>query len=835
MKQLSLLFIFWFCLIHFSVDAQISIKGRVIESGTNQPIPYVNIFVKGSLEGTQSNFEGYYSFVANKLADSIKASYLGYKVLSKKINKKEPIQTIDFELVKDVTNLNEVVIKAGENPALRIIRKAIQYKDNYNKRRLQNYSYNSYTKLQVFVDNIGPKFRRFRIFRPLVKYYSKLDSAKGDKAKATIPVYFSENNTQIFIGEKQLKSKEMIDAIRLNFVGKKQSFLANQLSGSDLQDYNFNDNNIQLFDKNFLSPIADGALIFYHYRIADTVVIDKDTCYQIMVWPKNKQDLAFTGTIWIADSTYALKQLDLEITKEVNINLIERLSIQQELEAIPTGEHVCKKMNILIDGANLTKNFVSFIFKGYISNKDYALNSLTDTIKQGKRIFAEEALTRKNEYWNSTRHEKLSNEDVINFQIIDTISNIPIIKRGTEAVYFLGTGYKTLGKIDIGSLQSLYARNLIEGDRIKLNLRTNMYMSKTYTARAYIAYGFLDKVYKYNVQIEKIISRFPWLKIGVQHRNDYDQLGVNYSYSRTTSLDAGAGSLYNINSNIFNIGKLVHNIEYRSWLDFDFPRGVSNRVSLQHINSTALFKLTGNKDYLYNTKSITSEIRLDTRISINEYYLQNGNDRVSLGNRISPIITLSFAHGFNNLLGSTFGYDKANIGFKYAIRSGIYGRTNIFFNGGMIFTKVPFIFLESHRGNETYFYSSNVFNTMNFFEFLSDRFASLQLQHHFNGLLLNRIPIIKKLKWRELVTANILYGALSFKNSKFNENKDFSTLERKPYMEAGFGIENIFKIIRVDFLYRLTYTDANYRQKLSDNNRSSIVPFAVKFSLGFGL
>ena len=835
MKQLAFLFSFLFCLLHFGVDAQITITGRVTESNTSQPIPYVNIFVKGSLEGTQTNFDGYFSFVTNKLADSLKASYLGYKILVKKINKKENAQTIDFELIKDVTNLNEVVIKAGENPALRIIRKSIQYKDNYNKRRLQNYSYNSYTKLQVFVDNVGPKFRRLRIFRPLVKYYKKLDGAKGQKSKANIPVYFSENNTQLFIGEKQLVNKEMIDAIRLNFVGKKQSFLANQLSGSDLQDYNFNDNNIQLFDKNFLSPIADGALIFYNYKIADTVVIDRDTCYQIKVWPKNKQDLAFTGTIWIADSTYALKQLDLEITKDVNINLIERLSIQQELEATPTGEYVCKKMNLLVDGANLTKNFVSFIFQGFISNKNYNFNIVTDTLKSGKRIFDENALTRDSDYWSNTRHEKLSNDDVVNFDIIDTISKIPLIRRSTEAVYFLGTGYKTVGKIDVGSLQSLYARNLIEGDRVKLNIRTNMYMSKTFTARAYVAYGFLDKVYKYNVQFEKILMRYPWLKIGLQHRNDYDQLGLNYSYSRTTSLDAGSGSLYNINSNIFNIGKLVHNIEYRSWLDFDFPRGVTNRLSIQHINSTALFKLTGNKDYLYNTKSITSEIRLDTRISINEYYLQNGNDRVSLGNRISPIITFSYAHGFNNLLGSTFGYDKANIGFKYVIRSGIYGRTNILFNSGIIFTKVPFMFLESHRGNETNFYSSNVFNTMNFFEFLSDRFVSIQLQHHFNGLLLNRIPVVKKLKWRELITANILYGSLSRMNNKFNENNDFSTLEKKPYVEVGFGIENIFKIIRVDFIYRLTYTDAKYKQTYFDKNQHSIIPFAVKFSLGFGL
>ncbi len=827
------LLIFFTCC--YSISAQFTITGRVTDEETNQPIPFVNIFLKGTLQGTQTDFEGNYTFNVNDITDSIKAGYLGYKVAVKKISRKDKKQNIDFILEKDITSLQEVVIKAGENPALRIIRKTIEYKDIYNKRKLKDYSYDSYTKLKVFVDNVGPKFRRLKIFKPLVKYYTKQDSAKGKKSKATIPVYFSENNTKRFIGKQEASSKEFIDAVRLNFVGKKQSFLANQLSGSDLQDYNFNDNNIQLFDKNFLSPIADGALIFYNYKIVDTVLVEKDSCYQIKVWPKNKQDLAFTGTIWIADSIYALKQLDLEITQDVNINLIEHLTIQQELEATKSGEFVCRKMNILIDGANLTKDFVSFIFQGYISNKNYTLNVKADTVKSGAREFDEEALTRTNEYWSNVRHEKLTNEDNTNFDIIDTISNIPLVKRSTEAVYFLGTGYKTIGKIDVGSLLGFYSKNKIEGDRLKVNVRTNMYMSKNYTARAYIAYGLLDKVWKYNLQFEKIIRRFPWVKVGIHQRNDYDQLGVNYSYSRAPAIDQGVGSLYSIRTNTFNLGKLVHNIEYRTWLDIDFPRGVSNRISLQHVNTKALFNLTGSKDFLYNTKTITSEIRIDTRISLNEYYLQNGNDRVSLGNRTSPIITFSYAHGFNNLLGSTIGYDKANIGFKYNIRSGIYGRTNILFNAGMIFTKVPFIFLESHRGNETRFYASNVFNTMNFFEFLSDRYASLQLQHHFNGLLLNRIPIIKKLKWRELITANILYGTLSNKNSGFNKENDFSTLQKKPFIEAGFGVENIFKILRIDFLYRLTYADADYKMNYYLKNKNFITPFSIKLSLGFGL
>lgn len=815
-------------------SAQQTITGRVTDEKYNEPLPYVNVFIKGSFNGTQTNLDGYYTITLEKPADSIRVTIMGYQTISKKINKKVSSQKIDFVLKEDIHNLHEITIKAGENPALAIIRKAIANKEKYNRKQLKNYSYNTYNKQQVFVDNIGKKFRRLRIFRPLVKYYTQLDTVKGKKSKASIPVYFSENTTEMLVLSSEEKNAQNIHGIRLNFVGKKESFIANQLSGSDLHDYNFYNNNIQFFDKNFLSPIADGAIIFYTYKLIDTCVIDADTCYQILVAPKNKQDLAFTGTIWINQSNFALHKLDLEITKDVNINLIENVSIKQKFTLLDSTIYVIDEMFLKVDGANLTKNFMSFIFQSEIKNSKYKPIESSSKIEPGKKNVDENVLIHDNDYWKINRSFPLTNEDEKNFEIIDTISNLPLVKKGTELAYFLGTGYKTIGKIDVGSLTNIYAKNKIEGDRIKLNLRTNMYFSKSYTIRTYIAYGFTDQVVKYNFQVEKIISRFPWIKLGVQHRNDYDQLGVNYSYSRTTSLDNN-GSLYSIGANLFNLGKMVHNVEYRTWLDFDFPLGVSNRISIQRVSSDALFNLSSANAYLYNKNLISTEVKLDSKISLKEYYVQNGNDRVSLGNRNSPIITFSFAHGFKNLLGSNFGYDKAQLSFKNTYKFGIWGRTNVLLTAGMIFTKAPFLYLETHRGNETSFYAPTVFNTMGFFEFVSDRYASLQMQHHFYGLLLNRIPIIKKFKWRELITANILAGDLSSKNKSFNVNNDFSTLNQSPFIEAGFGVENIFKLLRVDFIYRISHRSASYEAIYDAKHDTPLQKFALKFSIGFGL
>jgi len=816
----------------------IVIHGKVTEKGSNRPMPFVNIFFTGSLNGTTTNMDGLYTILTHNKPDSIYAAFLGYKK-NIKIVPSGNSPEINFILEESIKSLHELVIASGENPANRIIKKAITNKSNYLRSNVDYLKYDSYTKVQIEMDNLSSKIRKRKFFKPLIKLYDTLSLINGTE-NPNVPIYFSENYSSVVMGKENKKAGDYVKGINIDFVGKSQSDLAAQLSGSDLQDYDFNRDNISFFQKDFLSPLATSAMLFYKYKIIDTTYIQNAMCYKIAVLPKNDQDLTFNGFIWIEDSTFALRRLDLEVSPSVNINFVNKIHIVQEILPLSIGCSVVSRTNLLVDFANITKKLASFIFKVYVSNTNFktVLVSNGDSVTL-KKEFAEDVLNKDSVWWDNTRPRPLDKEELQLFKIIDTISNFPIVRNSFSAAVFLATGYYSIGKIEIGSLQTLYARNGIEGNRYKLSLRTNRFFDKRLTFRTYIAYGTLDKSFKYNAQAEYILRRYPWLKIGINKREDNDQLGTSHSFSRSPAVNNFKGSLYNISSQITDIKKLNRNFEHRVWADAELFRGFIARIVFQHVQSTPLFKLSDEElKYFsfFDKKVITSEIRLEGKWSPSESFIQNGNDRVSLGNRNQPTFAFVFNQGIKNVFGSELNYQKLNLNFRNRIRLGVIGYSDIDINAGKIFSTVPFTILEVHRGNETMFYSNGIFNTMNFFEFISDEYISLNYQQHLMGFLFNRIPIIKKLKWREVLTFNAVYGNISSKNAYIKEGNDFTVLNKTPFMEAGFGIENIFKIGRIDFLYRLNYKDAEYIKFYSLRNSTNVItPFAVKFSLGFGL
>lgn len=832
-----------FCFFLFFISGNIlsqtiSIHGKVTAKGSNQALPFVNIFCKGTLQGTVTNMDGYYSLNTSVNTDSIYATFLGYKKLTKAIPKNKNGE-VNFILEENINSLNELVIASGENPALRIIKNAINNKSKFLRSNVDYLSYDSYTKTQLEIDNLSSKIRKRRYFKSLISFYDTL-SVINETETPNVPVYFSENSSNVVVSKTNKKSRDKVKGINIDFVGKKQADLAAQLSGSDLQDYDFNMDNISFFQKDFLSPIANSALLFYKYKIIDTTKIENVNCFKIAVLPKNDQDLTFNGFIWIQDSTYALRRIDLEISPNVNINFINKINIVQEIEPLDFGCSVTKRMNLLVDFANITKKLASFNFKASVSNSNFKNHQLkTNDTTEVESDYAEDVLNKDSAWWKENRPRALSSEELQSFKIIDTISNFPIIKNSFTLAQFLATGYYSVGKIDVGMLQTIYGRNGIEGDRIKISLRTNKYFDNKLTLRSYLAYGFLDKNFKYNLQAEYILKRFPWIKFGINKREDNDQLGTNYSFSRSPAITNFKGSLYNIGNQINRVNKLNRNFEHRIWLDAEVFKGFIGRVVFQHVQSTPLYTL--NQDELryysfFNKKVITSEIRIEGNWNPKQSFIQNGNDRISLGNRNQSYYGFVFSKGIKNVFGSELNYTKLVLNMHYRLRGGALGFTDLDANAGKIFSKVPFTLLEVHRGNETFFYAQNVFNTMNFFEFVSDEFASVNLNHHFMGFIFNRIPIVKRLKWREVVTFQAVYGNLSKKNNYIKEGNDFSYLNSKPFMEAGFGIENIFKLFRVDFLYRLNYKEQSYLDYYSKRNSTNpITPFSVKFSLSFGL
>jgi hypothetical protein len=827
-----------FIQLSFNLKAQQEtvITGRVTEKGTNAGIPFVNIYFKGTFMGTVTDFDGNYSIKTNNPKDSILVSLIGYKSKAKPV-KAGKSQVIDFQLSPQALTLTTIEVRPGVNPALRIIKRAQENKSKYNRDNLNSVQYISYTKQEADVDNITPKMRKWKLFHPFIAMWDSLDVLAGEDSKANLPVMMSEVISEIYSFKDAEKKRENVEAVKIKFVGMKDGSAVSQLTGTDFQNYNFANNTVAIQGKDILSPIADNAMLFYNYYLIDSVMIDSMKCYMINCHPKNKKDLAYTGTIWIADSSFAIKQLDLEITPDVNINWIDHARIQEVLIPTEAGPWVPSQTRTLVDYTTVTSKFVSMVVRTYNSNRNFVVNKPKEKdFYETNTVYAEDALLKDTAWWRNNRHERLTKMESKSYDMIDTVRNIPFIKTGVNVLYFLFSGYKDIGPVDIGHYMQVYSRNKYEGDRIKIGFRTNAKFSKTWIIRGYGAYGFKDRGFKYNIQLEKILTRFPWSKAGIQYRDDIDQLGTDYNFSNNINLGQSPNNLFNFASQIGPISKLVRKQESRIWYEKDFNIGVNTKITFQNIRTNPLFPVLFGDQFnifLQRKYSIT-EVLLDARLSAKERYVQNGTERISFGNKKSAVINFNYTLGLKNVLGGDFNYHKASISYSNRFRFATLGFSKVYVKIGKVFSKVPYTLLEIPRGNETFFYGNNTFNQMSNFEFVTDQYIEAFWQHHFSGLFFNRIPVLKKYNWREIMGINMIYGTLSKKNRQFNENNYFTVMEDVPYFEADLGIENIFNLIRIDYTYRLTYNDDfylhDYKQTNPDNKISN---WGIKVGLQF--
>ena len=824
-------------LLGFSAKAQETvISGRVTEKGTNSGIPFVNIYFKGTFVGTVTDFDGTYSIKTNTPKDSIFVSIIGYKSKAKAV-KKGQAQVIDFQLSPEALNLTTIEVRPGINPAIRIIKNAQENKSKYDRDNLNSVQYKSYTKQEADVDNITPGMRKWRLFRPFVAMWDSLDVLAGEDSKSNLPVMMSEVISNIYSYKEAERKKEEVNAVKIKFVGMKDGSAVSQLTGTDFQNYNFAKNTVAIQGKDILSPIADNAMLFYNYYLVDSVTIDSMKCYKIDCRPKNKKDLAYSGTIWITDSTFAIKQLDLEITPEANVNWINRARIQEVLIPTEAGPWVPVQIRTTVDYSTITAKFVSMVVRTYNANKNYVVNKPKNKdFYETSTVYAEDALLKDTTWWRANRSEPLNKLEAKSYDMIDTVRSIPFIKKGVNILYFLFSGYKDFGPVDIGHYMQLYSRNRYEGDKVRVGFRTNAKFSKSWIIRGYGAYGFKDKGFKYNLQLERILTRFPWSKAGIQYRYDIDQIGTYYNFSANMNLGQSPNNLFNTFSQINSISRLVRKNEARIWYEKDFNIGLSSTITFQNIRTTPLFPVAFGDQFnifLQRKYSIT-EALLDLRYSAKERYVQNGTERISFGNKRSPVISMNYTLGIKGLLDGDFNYHKVSLSFSNRYRFATLGYSQVFLKVGKVFSKIPYTLLEIPRGNETVLFASNTFNQMSNFEFVSDQYVEAFWQHHFSGLFFNRIPFLKKYNWREVVGMNMMYGTLSAKNKRFNENNYFTVMDDVPYFEADLGIENLFNIIRIDYLYRLTYNEDSYLRDYRRNNPGNrISRWGIKVGVQF--
>lgn len=815
---------FFLALILFPLAGwtQTTITGKVTDANSGDPIPFANVVFKGSSIGTTTDFDGNYSLKTPTPSDSLQASYVGYKVKIKKV-KKGVAQVINFQLEELSTNLEEIVLTAGENPAFEILRRVDENRKEHDKRRLTAYEYEAYTKIEIDIDNMSEKFRKRKIVQKITQVLDSVDRIAGEDGKPILPLFISENVSKLYYRDSPRLKTENILKSKITGIGIEDGDMVTQLVGSSFQEYNFYQHWLNIVGKDFISPIADGGRLYYDYDLIDSVYINGFYCYRIDFNPKSPQDLAFTGTMWITKHEYALKQIDATVGKSANLNFIEKIKIQQELD--PTGDQAWLpvKNRVLIDVSELTQNTAGMLAKFYTSNKNIVIDKPRDPSFYAQAIVLDDHAydNKDEEYWDTLRHEPLSSTEKSVYRMIDTLQNIPIVKTYTDLILLAVNGYYEVGKFEIGPIMSIASINNIEGFRFQPGFRTTEHFSKKWMLGMGLGYGFKDEQFKYNLNITRILERKHYTTLSFRTRKDLNRIGVDDEALADNYIFLAAQRWGK-----FRRGYYFD--EHRINFQREFFKGFQQRIAVRYNTFSPAFNFgyySNPEDHSRAEESFqTSEVVLEARFARDELFVQGQNIRYSLGVTNWPIITATYIHGLKGVFGSDFTYNKTRLSIDQPIRYGILGNGRAKLTGEYIFEALPYPLLAYHLGNETAFYTTATYNLMNFGEFVSDSYASFQYQHNFEGFLLNRIPLMRKLKWRLVGSANVLYGGLSKKNKDLllednvlpdgRKSLAVGFLERgKPYVELGYGVANIFKFFRVDFMHRLTYLDYDPKVK----------------------
>ncbi|MFY0643849.1 MAG: carboxypeptidase-like regulatory domain-containing protein [Bacteroidia bacterium] len=807
--KFTLLFLLMgFCLF---AQAQIAIKGRVVNGSSGEPLPYVTIQVIGETAGAISDFDGYFTIQMSYLPDSLKATYLGYSPATIPVKANEEHVFTLYESAQAIKGIR--VTPNRINRADIIMKEASKRKKQYNPEKIDHIEYESYTKVQLAVDNVSDRFKKRKLFKSLEPLFDTISSFTDSSSNRVLPVFVSETISDYYYRKTPRRTKEFIRATKIQGVGVGEESYVAQVLGSSFQQYNFYLNNLYILDKDFISPLSSQAKVYYNFRLMDSVQVNGYPCYQIEVKPKNPTDLVFNGVIWIVAGQYSIKQLSLEISRAANLNFIEKMKIQQEFLEVTPGMWLTSKNRVLVDISEPSAKSVGMIGLYYNSIKEAKLHKERELSFFEDKVWVQSgAYSKDSLFWDSSRHEQISTSDLKIYQMVDSLKNQPLIKSYVNAIEILVKGYVPVGKLELGPYHYLMGFNNLEGIRFRLGARTSPSFSKDFEISAYGAYGLKDEQFKYGVNLSLVLNRKKWSKIGFSIKDDIELIGI-------TDEDFGTLALYDAFATFGN-NRLNRGVSQQLWYEKELFKGYTQTVSLNH--KDFIFRPIGDFSFSYysqagDTTSLSSNfsvnsIRLRGRLSHKEQFVFRRTKRISFGNLKAPVLTVDYTHGFDQWTGGDFEFDKIGVELWQFNSLANFGTFEYTFKAYKAFGQIPYPILYVMRGNQSIFSSDISYNLMSWFEFAADQYISLDYEHQFNGLILNRFPLIRQLKWRSFVNTKMVYGTMSEGNKSLMPQMEGvsnpnSFDKQKPYVEVGYGIENILRFIRIDFIHRLTYID----------------------------
>lgn len=808
---LPVFFLFSICYL----AAQTKVSGYVVDIN-DEPVAFASILFKNSTTGTITNENGRFYLESNETWNTLSISFIGYESVQLELYKKVNYD-IKIVLNEIIESLDEVVIITGKqskknNPAIDILRKIWERKRKNGLNQFDQYQYDKYEKVEFDLNTIDSALIKSKLFRGMEFIFTEVDTS-NITGKTYLPIFLNEAVSKVYGDNIISKEKEELKGNKNSGFSENQTII--DFVDDLYSDYNVYDNYLKFFDKSFVSPLSRTGINTYNYVLSDSSFIDNKWCYNIIYYPRRKNELTFKGDFWVADSTFAVKEINLQASKSANINWVKEIYIEQEFEVLNDSVFLIKRDYFMSDFA-LNKKEKS---RGVYGKRTTLYDNYEFDIKKDPKFYDEEVYSynadiydQDDTFWQENRLEVLNQDEKGVYKMLDTLKTVKKFKQLYNLGSILSSGYIEFNTLplDYGPIFSTFGFNDVEGIRIRAGGRTYFGRNDLWRLEGFTAYGFKDNKFKYGISGKWLIDKKNRIIIAGGNRRDVEQIGA----SLTTSTDVlgrsfassalvGTGS----NDKLTNINLSTLTLEIEPVKNLIFRIG-GNYRTLESASPTFSLNYFDNE----SDNGISSEIKqYESTLSISYFPKRKmtgyGVERYPANDDFARLFA-QVSLGDKYMLNGDFDYTKLQFSYLQPWQIGGFGRLYSNLEVGKTFGDVPLGLLSVIPGNQSYFSIYNSFSQLDFYEFVTDTYASLHLEHNFNGRFFSRIPFLRKLNLREIVGIRGAWGSISDENKALNASGlIYESPSDEIYWEYSFGVGNIFKIFRIDFNFRGNYLD----------------------------
>lgn len=808
----------------------IQVEGYVKDSMTNEALPYVTVALRGTTIGTATAENGYYSIRATSDSATLLVSYIGYETYHMPLKKGKNVVNVNLKPIS--YELSEVVVRRRkekytkkENPAVEFVRNVIARRDLHSPKEHDFFSYSTYEQRTFAHDEFDvEKARQNWLYKHIDFIFDYVDSTSV-RGRTILPLYNEEMIENYYYRKQPRAERKIVQGYkRAGLIEIISEDGVGQFIEEAFQDVDIFQDNIPLFLNRFVSPLSSIGPNYYKYYLLDTLELDGERCLDLGFAPFNSESFGFVGHLFVVlDSTYFVKKVELNVPRDINLNFVSEMSINQEYIRTEDSTRILTKNDIAMV-FKLTKKMKGSYARRIALYRNHSFGQPVDmTVFEEKApvMESEGARRQTEEFWNEVREGNEEIQKTSVEKMMAQLREVPVFYWSEKIINILINGYiqtsETDSKFEFGPANTFISGNALEGLRLRAGGTTTVNLSRQLFLDGYLAYGFKDEKFKGDAILEYSFNKkrnfrkeYPFHYIRAEYKYDINQIGQHYLYTNA--------------DNMFMLLKRRENnlITYMQQAELSYYKenykGLGYSVMFRHLKEWAtpdvpFSQIQADGSTTPTDHYTSAQLEFHLRWAPNEKFYQSRNYRYPI-TLDAPIITLTHTVAHKGILGTDHNYNRTEIGIRKRFWLSPFGYVDIYGQAGQVWDRVPYPMLLIPNANLSYSIEAETFPLMDPMEFINDRFVSWEMSYYMNGWLFNRLPLIKELQLREVLTFRGWYGDLSDKNNpnvngeglySFPENTYM--MGDKPYMEFGVGVENIFKLIRLDYIWRLSYRD----------------------------